>query len=196
MITTPAMLNWTYAAALNKTEIRIGPGARFAGTSYGVSEELSGIDRMIGTVRHEERHVVRIAAVDPLVPVAPGTSFQYGWSYGGSPVNHFNMGSDAAWGDLNVDEDGNGITDDAAPAPPFEPGTGTVGNGIDTRLSGTGRLSWWPTTQALPVPDLAPWPEESEAVNFTDTNMDEHDNARADWSNPGKNHLTLDRFDD
>ena len=112
-------------------------------------------------------------------------------------VNHWAKGTDGEWGvakDPNqnphpaADDDSNGNYDDAAPAPPFEPG-----HGDDVRLSSSSVLRQWYWADAwpLPSPDLAPnTPEESEAINASDAAMNEGDYAHADWGNPGKNHLT------
>ena len=54
----------------------------------------------------------------------------------------------------------------------------------------------WPKAWPLPFPDLGPTPIESEAVNYADGIHDENKEARRDWGHPGKNHQTLDRWDD
>ncbi len=45
----------------------------------------------------------------------------------------------------------------------------------------------WP----LPNPGHGLNPLEAEAVNETDDNYDEHQNARHDWGDDGKNHKTI-----
>jgi hypothetical protein len=90
-----------------------------------------------------------------------------------------------------VDDDGNGTVDDAAAVPPFEPG-----NGDDVSLDHA-TWPWWPNTWALPGGVYATIrPIEGEAVKAADDAMNENDYAPQDWGNPGKNHKTVNKWDD
>ena len=94
-------------------------------------------------------------------------------------------------GVAGVDDDGNSTVDDAAVAPPFEPG-----NGDDVSLDHA-TWAWWPNTWTLPGGVYAAiHPIEGEAVKTADDAMNEHDNAREDGGYPGKNHATVDTWDD
>jgi hypothetical protein len=190
---TPAMQQWSYTTEPDKTRIEIGTGFPAAYRSYGVGEFLSGIDRYVGSVIHEEKHVDQIDRADGLVPVADDTSFRYGWSWNQGTHNHWDKGTDDEWGVAENDDDGNGTVDDAAPTPPFEPGHGDDNDLSRHYASGYNN---WPDAWELPDPDNGPSPIESEAINHSDDNIDEHDYARQDWGNPGKNHLTTDTWDD
>lgn len=53
-------------------------------------------------------------------------------------------------------------------------------------------MNSWP----LPSPNDAWHPIESAAVNATDNAINEHDYWGQDWGNPGKQHQTLNRYDD
>ena len=184
------MTEWKYTVAPNKTRITVYDPAAGKGKSYGVGKLFSGIDRFFGTVFHEGKHVDQIARADALVPSHGNDSFRYGWAWNQPTHNHWKEGPDMEWGVAGFDDDGNGITDDAAPTPPFEPG-----NGDDETLDHA-IWFWWPKAWPLPSPNNAPHPVESEAVNFSDANHDENKRARDDWGNPGKNHKTLDTYND
>jgi hypothetical protein len=184
-----ATRRWTYNGPVDKKEITIYDGTKGKYRSYGVGEEFSGIDRFLGTVKHEARHVTQIANADKLVRSNGSDAFRFGWAWK-TPHNHWAMGADQKWGVAGSDDDGNGTTDDAKLGPPFEPGQGD-----DENLS---HPNWWywPKSWPIPAPNRAPSPLESDAVNYSDTNHNEHQNARDDWADPGKNHKTLNRYDD
>lgn len=79
------------------------------------------------------------------------------------------------------------------PSVPFEPGKGDDGN---LGYEDPGKI-WWPKAWALPTGKYATiHPIEGEAIQAADLAMDEHDNARSDWGNPGKNHQALNTWDD
>lgn len=86
-------------------------------------------------------------------------------------------------------DDGNGILDDAAAMPPFEPG-----NGDDVNLGGPVRD--WPSSWPFPVPNNAGNPVESAAVNWADSNIQDGNHENEDWGNPGKQHKTNGVFSD
>jgi hypothetical protein len=74
--------------------------------------------------------------------------------------------------------------------PPFEPG-----NGDDENLDHP-TFPEWPNVWPLPIPNNGPHPIESEAINSSDNAHDENQRAREDWGSPGKNHQTVDKWDD
>lgn len=137
---------------------------------------------------HEEKHIDQIARADLLVPVAPGTSFRYGWAWNQAVHNHWGAGTDGAWGVASHDDDGNGTDDDAAPLPGFEPG-----NGDDVSLS---RLAspWqnWPAAWPVPAPTFASTGHEveDEAIMWSNSQVTEDDHADEDWGAPGKQYDT------
>ncbi|MGI6494736.1 MAG: hypothetical protein ACOX5G_01370 [Kiritimatiellia bacterium] len=187
----PAMTGWTYNSVPSKTRIEIGSGHPAKYKSYGIGEEASGIDRYIMTGIHEEKHVAQIAAADALLPTSGADSFRFGWSWNQSTHNHWTKGPDGQWGVAGVDDDGNGVVDDAAVAPPFEPG-----NGDDISLD-RATWPWWPNTWTLPGGVYATiHPIEGEAVKAADDAMNENDYAPQDWGKPGKNHKTVNKWDD
>ena len=182
------MLNWNYNALADKANVYIHPAVVTKRRSYGVGIEVSGIDSFAGTAIHENKHVDQISRADALV--ATGDSFRYGWSFNQPTHNHWSVGPDGKWGVAGVDDDGNRVVDDAKAIPPFEPGRGD-----DVSLQHA-TYGDWPAAWALPSPNNAPHPLESEAVNATDTTMSEHQNAPKDWAAPGKNHQTLNDYTD
>jgi hypothetical protein len=184
------MTSWSYATAPNKTQITVYDPSKGKYKSYGVGEEFSGIDRYIGTVKHEAKHVDQIARADALLSSNGSDSFQHGWSFNQLLHNHWTKGPDAKWGVAGTDDDSDTVLDNAKSTPPFEPGRG------DDENLNHATYSEWPKSWALPNPNNAPHPIESEAINESDNNHSEHDNARDDWGNPGKNHKTIDKYDD
>jgi hypothetical protein len=165
--------------------------AKTEGKSYQVGEYFSGIDRFISIVFHESKHVDQIARADALVPSAGNDTFAKGWSWGSNYHNHWSTGPDGKWGVAGVDDEGDGVFDNAKELPDFEPG-----NGDDINLTHATFSDWpnaWPLPNPMSVPDN---PIESEAVNYADQQCNEHDHARDDWSDVGKNHKTIDKWND
>ena len=162
-----------------------------------IGELFSGIDFYVACVIHEEKHVAQIALADALLPTNGADSFRYGWSWGEFPFcNHWTKGPDLAWGDAGVDEDGNGIFDDARTLPPFEPGNHDDVD--DVHLGRPGLFNRdFPLAWPLPGGDYAVLlAVEGYAVKAADDAMDNHKYSRKDWGKPGKNHKTLDTWDD
>jgi hypothetical protein len=189
------MTEWSYTEEPDKDDIVIGTGHPTKGRAYDVGEEFSGIDCYIGAVIHEEKHVDQIARADQLVPAATGTTFRYGYSWNQAAHNHWDKGPDGQWGDSGTDDDNNDTIDDAKPtpnakAPYFEPGNGDDGD-IDNPA-----YRHWPNAWALPDPLNGLHQIEAEAVNASDNGLDENDYAESDWGNPGKQHATVDTWDD
>ena len=184
------MTGWNYVTAPNKTQITLYDAVTGKFKSYGVGEEFSGIDRFMGTLKHEAQHVVQIGKADALLSTNGADSFRYGWSWNQAMHNHWKKGADAQWGLAAIDDEADGTLNNARLFPPFEPG-----NGDDESLDHA-TFVWWPKVWPLPVPNAAPHPIESEAVNISDQTHNEHLNARNDWGNPGKNHKTIDKYDD
>ena len=184
---TPAMTEWSYERPCDKSRVVIGYWACEKTTTYSSFEEYSGIDLFLATCIHENVHVLQIKEADALCPISNGNDcFRYGWSWKTDDDNHWDKGDDDEWGEAWTDDDFNGIVDDAAPIPPFEPG-----NGDDNPTFRTGhgsRFRDWPDCKLVPNPDYEVFPEESEAVNTTDDAIDEDEHAMLDWSNPGKQH--------
>ena len=188
---TPAMALWTYDTIPSKTLIQIGDGHPGKFKSYGLGEEASGIDRFIMTIKHEERHVAQISEADALITSSGNDTFRFGWSWNQFFHNHWAQGADGQWGVANVDDDNNNVVDDAAPAPFFEPG-----NGDDVSLSRIDELDW-PAPWPLPSGKYSAIPAlEGDAIRVADEAMDENDYAEFDWGDPGKNHGTVNRWDD
>lgn len=185
---TPGMTDWNYSTQPDKNDIIIGPGASEEGNLYGVGEFFSGIDFYVAVVIHEEKHVDQIQRADPLVPSSGNDSFRYGWSWNQGTHNHWTEGNDGEWGVAGNDDDNDGITDNAAPTPPFEPGCGDDVNLSRYYPSGYNN---WPNSWPLPTPNNGPTPIESEAINASDNAMDNDDNWEYDWGSPGKKHRTI-----
>ena len=106
------------------------------------------------------------------------------------PHNHWGKGNDGAWGVFGVDDDSNGMIDDAAVIPLFEPGSGD--DSCKNRNYANGYNNW-PNSWTLPADQKYQLltPIEAEAVEATDRSMNENDHARQDWGCPGKNHSTV-----
>lgn len=185
-----AMSKWDYTIPRNKQLITIYDPAKLRFSAYGVGDIYSGIDSFINTILHESKHVQQIALADALIVSEGEDSFRYGWSWNQPAHNNWNKGLDGEWGQQGIDDDLNGIVDDAAASPPFE-----LGSGDDESLAHP-YWNWWPKSWPLPVPNHGLHPIESDAVNFSDANHDENKNARDDWGNPGKNHQTIDNYAD
>lgn len=187
----PAMRFWSYTLSRDKTRIEIGSSHPAKGRAYGIGKDLSGIDCYIGTVIHEKKHVEQISLADALLPTYGQDSFRYGWSWNIMPHNHWTKGADGAWGIANVDDDGNGIVDDAKSNTPFEPGRGD-----DINLTNPLYYDWpnsW-TLPGSPYLSASPYPVEGAAVEATDMSMDDNKYARSDWGAPGKNHGKLNEW--
>lgn len=189
-----AMTGWSYALPQNKTQITLYQKLCGKFRSYGVGEEFSGVDRFIGTVIHEAKHVDQIARADQLVSTGQaGTPWRNGWSFNqGANHNHWTVGPDAKPGVKATDDDGDGTIDNLIAS-----GPGEFGRGDDVDLTHPTTTSRnWPSSWAIPVPLKVPSEIESEAINESDNNHDENKRARDDWGNPGKNHKTLEKWDD
>lgn len=142
-------------------------------------------------VIHEEKHVSQIQLADALLQSNGDDCFRFGWSWNMGWHNHWAKGDDVQWGIAGVDDDSNGVVDDAAKKPQFEPG-----HGDDVLLS---NLAWgeWPLAWPSPGGIYATiHPIEGAAVQAADEAMDENDYAPHDWGAPGKNHKTLNQWDD
>ena len=174
----------------DKTHIYIYDEVVFKGRAYGVSEEFSGIDMFVATVKHEECHIRQIRDADALLSTFGNDAFRFGWSWDVPVHNHWLKCVDGAWGAANVDDDGNGVVDDAAALPPFEPG-----HGDDVSLEDNNYYSW-PSAWPYPNPNLCVHPIESEAVNEMDNAVNENYYAAQDWADPGKQHNTLNDWSD
>ncbi len=195
----PAMTSWSYSVPYNKNLIEIGSQNPGAFRSYGVGEFVSGIDLFASTIIHEQKHIDQITRADALLPTDGNDTFRYGWSWNVQIHNHWSKGPDDQWGTSNIDDDGDGTIDNAIPEPihlpaiPFEPGQGDDINLSDSLW--TNKPASWNWINTTPYNSLRS-PIEREAVQASDRAMNEHDNARYDWGKPGKNHQTLNKWDD
>ena len=198
----PAMGYWAYERQIDKTLIAIGKSALDEGKHYGVGKFFSGIDFVVSTFWHESRHVWQITQCDALVPTGTvGTPWERGWSFRqGFQHNHWTKGPDGLPGEPGVDDDGDGQVDNLLAAGPGELGqfysstpSGNRDQYLGLALSVHGS---WPAVFPYPSPMLYYDEIESDAINYANANYDEHRNARKDWGNPGKNHQTIDKWND
>jgi hypothetical protein len=186
------MSRWNYVDVSmdDKTHICIYDEVVFKGRAYGVSEEFSGIDMFVATVKHEECHIRQIRDADALLSTFGNDAFRFGWSWNVPVHNHWSKGDDGAWGEAKVDDDRNRVVDDAVALPPFEPG-----HGDDVSLEDNTYNSW-PSAWPYPEPNHRIHPIENEAVNEMDNAVNENDYATNDWAKPGKQHNTLNDWSD
>lgn len=191
------MNDWVFATPSNKDGIIIGNRFPTSGRTRkeGGGEYYSGIDMFILAVIHEEAHIDQIYRADSLLPTNGSDSFRYGWSWSfsgkiGFTHNHWKPGPDGAWGEKNQDDDANEVMDDAAPVPPFEPGHG------DDEILHHSFFQDWPIDWDLPEQVDEQHPIESEAIIASESALDEHDYAHKDWGDPGKQHATINQWDD
>ncbi len=190
----PGMTMWSYAAMADKDRIRLSPTAhpgKFK--SYGVGEEYSGIDRYVATVVHEEKHIEQIALADTEVTATAGTPWRYGWSFNqGGNHNHWTVGPDTEPGDMGVDDDADTTIDNHITG-----GPGELGSGDDVDLTHPTTTSRnWPNSWPPPAAKIYASEIEDAAIKHSDAAVDEHDNAGSDWGDPGKQHKTINKWDD
>jgi hypothetical protein len=181
------MTRWRYTTAPDKINLFIFDETVTASPyrPYGVGVQVSGIDGFIATAVHENMHIQQINRADPLVPGVTCWQFGYSWNQGGNH-NHYGPGPDGLWGPPP------GVpAASVASAPPF-----VAGQGDDVTIDASDH---WPTAfGALPAAFGAPLhPIEREAVHASDAVVAaDHTFARQDWGDPGKNHGTLNKWDD
>ncbi|WP_148314650.1 hypothetical protein [Sorangium cellulosum] len=176
------MVDWSYETAPDKTTLYIYDEVVTDARAYGVGNQVSGIDNFVSTLYHESRHVDQISRADTLVPNV--RCWQYGYSWN-KPHNHWAPGPDGLWGPPPGT-----ATASVATAPPFEPG-----GGDDASID---HPSWvhWPNVWPLPNPIRIFHPIEEDAVLYADARVSEGDFADHDWGDPGKNHMTLLKYND
>lgn len=181
------MTRWNYNAAPDKVKLFIFDETVKASPykPYGVGVQVSGIDGFIATAIHENTHIRQIARADPLVPGVACWQHGYSWNQGANH-NHYGPGPDGLWGPAP------GVAAAAVAAtPPF-----VAGQGDDVSIDASDH---WPTAfGALPaVFPLTLHPIEREAVHASDAAVTaDHTFARKDWGDPGKNHGTLNKWND
>jgi hypothetical protein len=181
------MTKWTYATAPDKVKLYIFDETLTASPyrPYGVGVQVSGIDGFIATAIHENMHIQQIARADPLVPGVTCWRHGYSWNQG-AQHNHYGPGPDGLWGPAP------GVAAAAVSAtPPF-----VAGQGDDVTIDASDH---WPTAfGAVPaVFASALHPIEREAVHKSDATVTaDHTFARQDWADPGKNHGTLNKWND
>lgn len=146
-------------------------------------------------------------------------SFRYGWSWNTSetrhgrpwqPHNHWAIGGDGKWGKQNFDDDFDNDFDNAAPVPKVINNIGILElgqGGDDICLENTSvPNSDWP--KGWEIYDFSPYNgrdnhnmplygfAEREAIKAADDNVRQNENARFDWGAPGKNHGTINNYND
>jgi hypothetical protein len=190
---TRGMTQWSYAAVPDKTLVHVCDTAATSDVAIpGLHGPLTGIDLFSNTVLHETEHTRQIARADPVVGLHPGTCWQNGWSWNTANHNHWRLGPGRVAGSP-------GICTDGGPGTMGAPGTGDIL--LAAAVPGMPGYVSWPTAWG-PVPaGAAPGgsfiggtPIEQQA--FQQETGPEHGLARQDWGDPGKNHRTLNRFDD
>lgn len=177
------MTEWSYDRKRPARTIYLYDPVVTADQQYGVGILLSGVDHFIGTAIHEEKHTLQIVAANALVPRTRCWRFGYSWNQPTS--NHWRSGHpEGKWGNPPID------ISRVNTRPPLQ-----IGAGADIYID---HPAWamWPAVWPLPVV-LAPHPIEQEACDTADQHMvADHKYARDDWADPGKNHLTVDKWDD
>ena len=183
------MTQWAYNAAPDKTNIFVFDEVLTASPyrPYGCGVLVSGIDGFLATAIHENMHIQQIARADPLVPSVACWRYGYSWNQGASH-NHYGPGPDGLWGPAP------GVAAAAVSAtPPF-----VAGQGDDVSIDASDH---WPTSFGAQPANFAANPTlhpiEREAVHASDAVVAaDHHFARQDWGDPGKNHGTLNKWDD
>jgi len=189
----PAMKSWNYHLTADKTSISIFSSLCGEGRQYDVGKFFSGVDAFLAMVLHELKHVDQIARADILVPTGQaGSPWSNGWSFERPNHNHWTVGADGKPGVAGVDDDGDGKIDNLV-----QGGPGELGRGDDVDLSHPKAYAQdWPSAWPIPSPLKHKLETEAEAINYADQQHDEHEKARSDWGNPGKNHNTIDKWND
>jgi hypothetical protein len=195
---TRAMLNWSYATAQNKRAVHVmDMAATRDGAIAGLHGPLTGIDLFANTVLHEARHVRQVRDADAVVGVRAGTCWRYGWSWNTANHNHWSVGPDGQPGVAGVDDDADGTVDNQ-----IVTGPGEMGAGDDVYLGSAGAFGRdWPSAWGAIPAGAGPGgafigghPIEQQA--FQAETSREHAYARSDWGAPGKNHRTVNRWND
>jgi hypothetical protein len=130
-------------------------------------------------------HIQQIARADPLVPGVACWRHGYSWNQGASH-NHWAQGPDGLWGPPP------GVATAAvSTTPPF-----VAGQGDDVTIDSSDH---WPIAFGAEPAAFASALHaiEREAVHASDATVAaDHTFARQDWGDPGKNHGTLNKWDD
>lgn len=183
------MTAWSYLAAPDKLRLFIFDETVLSSPyrPYGCGVQVSGIDGFFATAVHENMHIQQIGRADPLVPTVACWRHGYAWNQGANH-NHYAPGPDGLWGPAP------GVADAAvATAPPF-----VAGQGDDVSIDASDH---WPNafgaTPATFAANPGLHPIEREAVHASDAVVAaDHANAAIDWGDPGKNHGTLNQWND
>ncbi len=192
---TLAMTQWSYPAVADKTLIHIyNSAATSDGAIAGLHGPLTGVDLFENTVLHETEHTRQIARADPVVGIHPGTCWTNGWSWNVPNHNHWQLGPGRAAG-------AGGICTAAGPGTMGAPGTGDVLLEAPNPPGNPFPTSDWPTAWGPIPPGAGPGGtyiggDHMEQQAFQQETSPEHARARQDWGDPGKNHRTLNRFND
>jgi len=183
------MTQWSYMAAPDKTLLYIFDEVLTQSPyrPYGCGIQVSGIDGFVATAVHEDMHITQIGRADPLVPSVACWQYGYSWNQGANH-NHYSPGPDGLWGPVP------GVASASVSAtPPF-----VAGRGDDVPLDASDH---WPTAfggvPAVFAANPGLHPIEREAVHASDGVVTaDHDFAAQDWADPGKNHGTLNKWND
>ncbi|MDD2709470.1 MAG: hypothetical protein PHV34_15900 [Verrucomicrobiae bacterium] len=188
----PSMLRWSYLSSQNKDIVIIYDLAATSDSGEANADHgkkaTTGIDTFEDTYQHERHHRVQIGQADNVVGITAKTPWRHGWSWNAANHNHWAKGPDAQPGAAGIDDDGNGKTDDLIVS-----GPGELGKGDDVLLD----LGFdWPIAfgPLPPVPWAGGGPIEDQAYNHEPDN--ENHRASVDWGDPGKQHKTLNKYDD
>ena len=190
----PGMYRWSYQRYAEKGIIIIYPLAALVDEGDVFADHgrraTSGIDTFSDTCLHEGFHSLQVSRADMVVGIIPSTVWRFGWSWGANNHNHWSVGIDGKLGVAGRDDDGNGNVDDMLITSPGELGHG------DDELLDRGLGQDWPTVFG-PLPPQ-PWAGgnaiEDAAYNIEHDNENEH--ALLDWGSPGKQHKTINKYDD
>jgi hypothetical protein len=200
---TRGMTRWSYAAVPNKRLVHVfDTASRRDAAIPGLHGPREGIDLFRITVRHETEHTRQIRRADRVVGVRPGTCWQNGWSWNVANHNHWGVGPDGQPGRAGVDDDGDGTVDNQRTDGPGEMGAaGSDDVLVESAVPGIARPTHWPTAWGAVPAGAAPaggfiggHPIEQQA--FQKETGSRHEVARQDWGDPGKNHRTLNRWND
>ena len=201
----PGMTDWHYETEPDKHLVLFGRKFTKEVIAYGIGEYFSGIDSFMSVIEHELKHIEQIENADVYLWSKCGgknnyDTFRFGWSWNRYIHNHWAKGPDGEWGDAGVDDDGDGIIDNAVPIPFLLPSTPFE---LGYRLSDDINLEYpgyqdFPRTWTVLTSGLycTVHPIEAEAIKASDDTIDEHQFARKDWGNPGKNHGTNNKWND
>lgn len=199
-----AMTQWGYNKTLAlKNEITIHDLNGFVDSGEILSKngkkKTTGIAVFWDTYKHESEHIRQITVGDGMLNISSGTPWENGWSWNNiGNDNHWQIGADNVPGIKGVDDDSDGNVDNL-----LNTGRGELGHSnstqptddLDQDTLAAAQEEWPDALGTPPVPPFAGgWAVEQLAYDAEPD--DETAFARSDWGKPGKNHKTIDKFDD